>query len=693
MKYNVPLSTRSNDDPKLNYRSFSVRADESGAPASLDEENRSVEVVGATEAPVDVFDYERWEIVPEVLLMSGCEMPGNRQVPLLDTHNRFGGVGSVLGSYRDMKTEGDQLVGRVHFSTVEEAEGPFVKMREGHLTDFSAGYRPIESVWVPDGEKAVVKGRSYEGPVKVTTRWRIKELSICPIGADEMAKARSEKNQTTPDSRRKENEKMNKQLRAFLEKRGLSKDATDEQANEFYVRYLGSLQPGEQAPPTGNAPEVPDLEAERAEAARIERERVTEIRAMCQTHNCDDLADAMINDGITLDAARTQVLEHIGNNQPNLGHRGPITQGADERDKFRAAAQDSLIIRCGGILPENPAEGCRDLAGYSLREMARHCLRLANQPIGGNPLEMVGRAMMSSDFPLILANTANKMLFEGWDTAEETWRVWCGVGSVSDFKTHTLPRVSETDDLDEVPEHGEYKYGKRTEASESYTIATYGKLFAITRQAVINDDLGALTDIPRGHGESANRKVGDVAYAVLTANAAMGDGVALFHANHSNFVDNGSGAAPGVETIAAGILAMGTQKDLQAKRRLNIRPEYFLGPKALEGTTEVFFRSERFVDSNTAATDSAFAATRVNPYSGEYFTRVYDARLDDDDAAAWYLAARKGKTVTIFFLNGQQTPYMETKQGWTVDGVEYKVRIDVGGKAVDWRGLYMNDGN
>jgi phage major head subunit gpT-like protein len=247
--------------------------------------------------------------------------------------------------------------------------------------------------------------------------------------------------------------------------------------------------------------------------------------------------------------------------------------------------------------------------------------------------------------------------------------------------------------LEEVPEHGEYKYGKRTEASESYQIATYGKLFAITRQTIINDDLGALTDIPSAHGESAARKVGDVAYAVLTANAAMGDGVALFHAGHSNFIAGGSGAVPGVATIGAGILSMGTQKDLQDKRRLNIRPEFFLAPKALEGTAEVFFRSERFVDSDTVATDSSLSATRVNPYSGQYFTRVYDARLDDDDAAAWYLAARKGKTITVFFLNGQRTPFMETKQGWTVDGVEYKVRIDCGAKAVDWRGLYMNDGN
>jgi hypothetical protein len=93
------------------------------------------------------------------------------------------------------------------------------------------------------------------------------------------------------------------------------------------------------------------------------------------------------------------------------------------------------------------------------------------------------------------------------------------------------------------------------------------------------------------------------------------------------------------------------------------------------------------------ATDSSLAATRANPYAGAYFTRVYEPRLDDDDPAAWYLAAAKNKTIKAFFLNGVQKPYLDSKDGWSVDGVEYKVRIDVGAKAMDWRGLFLNDGN
>jgi peptidoglycan hydrolase-like amidase len=86
------------------------------------------------------------------------------------------------------------------------------------------------------------------------------------------------------------------------------------------------------------------------------------------------------------------------------------------------------------------------------------------------------------------------------------------------------------------------------------------------------------------------------------------------------------------------------------------------------------------------------ASTRQNPYAGSYFTRVYKARLDDSSITAYYFAGPKGKTVNVFFLNGVQRPYLEVQEGWKVDGVEYKVRIDCGAKAVDWRGLVKNPG-
>ncbi|WKZ34020.1 MAG: hypothetical protein QY316_06380 [Thermodesulfobacteriota bacterium] len=285
-------------------------------------------------------------------------------------------------------------------------------------------------------------------------------------------------------------------------------------------------------------------------------------------------------------------------------------------------------------------------------------------------MEMVGRALApeqhlatrtltTSDFPSILSNVANKMLFEGYETQEETWRIWCAPGSLPDFKPNTFAKASESDDLDEIAESDEYKYGKLTDAKETAKLATYGKLFRITRQAIINDDLGALTDIPYKHGEAAARKIGDIAYAVLTSNPQMGDGNPLFDAAHNNI---GTGGNPGETTLAEGIALMGLQKDLQGISNLNIRAQYFIAPLALEGAAETFFNSGQFAGDNKAA-------TRANPYAGTRFTRVYDPRLDADSSKTWYLAGPKGKTIKVFFLNGEQEPYLEEKEAWNMDGV------------------------
>lgn len=682
----------------LSFRCAPVERSEDGGPLSLDEASRSVSVVAATENPVEIFDYERWEVITEVLLMSGCMLPPSRQIPLFDTHNRFEGTKSVLGSARDLEIQGDRLMSRAHFSTVPEAEGPYIKVKERHLTDFSIGYRVLRATWVPAGETASIEGRSFKGPMRVATKWKPRELSVCPIGADEMAKVRANADRTVKSFQG--GSTMDPKLRSLLEQRGLAKDATDEEAWAFAATL--------EAPHERNTPPVQPANNDGISAAIAEeRTRSAEIDAMGKRFNCVELATQLRTEGKSIDHARAAIMDHLAKNPPldapAISYRAPLEFIADGRDKFRAATVDALILRSGlealRVSPgsraifEKPAVGAQDLMGYSLRELARECLRVCNQHSGGDPREMIGRALTTSDFPLILAAVANKSLEAGWETAEETWRAWCATGSVSDFKIHTAVRASEVSDLDEVPEDTEYKYGTRSEAQEQYSIATYGKLFSLSRQTIINDDLGALTDIPAAHGESAARKVADLPYAVLTANAAMGDGNALFIAAHDNLAAAPFNVPPTIAPIAEAIRAMGLQTDILGLRRLNIRPQYFLAPRTLEGSCEHFFKNGLWADEAVKGTpDEAYATTRVNPYAGTYFTRVYESRLDADSLTAYYFAAQKGKTVKIFFLNGIQTPYMETKQGWSVDGIEYKVRIDAGAKAVDWKGLYKNPG-
>ncbi len=588
------------------------------APATLNEEARTVEAVMSTEQPVKVWDWDHG-VVDEVLLMKGATYP--EQVPLLNDHDRWG-VEKVLGSVSGIRTEEECMIGTVGFSKVQDAQDAFTKVAEGHLTDFSIGYIVTKSVFVPEGEAQTIEGKTFEGPVKVSTEWEVKELSITPMGADDQAKARH-----------------------FMEARNMPK-------------------------PTENTPTKPEI-------IEQERTRTSEILGLGQEFDCITEAQDAIRSGVSVADFQKQVLHNVSEARKAPGFR--VEMGDTDQEKFRHAAEDALLFRSG--ISEDAKES-EDLASYNLRDMARECLRRSGIRPKGSPLEMIGRAMTSSDFPLILGNTANKSLLAGYDGEENTWKTWCGTGNASDFKTLSIVRPSEMADLDEIPEDDEYKYGSRDEAREQTQLATFGKLFKISRQAIINDDLGALTDIPRAHGEAASRKVSDVAYAVLTANSNMSDGVALFHATHKNLAD--PAGSPSITGLARAVAAMKVQKDIAGIRVLNIRPRFFIAPVALEGTCEQLFRSTL---EGTQAKPS-----QINPYAGKYFTRVYDPRLDLDSVKAWYLAGPKGKTVTLFFLNGNQKPFMETKNGWNVDGVEYKVRIDVAGKAVDYRALQKNAG-
>jgi hypothetical protein len=267
----------------------------------------------------------------------------------------------------------------------------------------------------------------------------------------------------------------------------------------------------------------------------------------------------------------------------------------------------------------------------------------------------------------------------GWDTQAATWVMWADdSGSVPDFKEGTLVRLSEFDDLDEMEEDGEYNYAKLSDIKESFKIGSYGKAIYLGRKMIINDDLGLLTDIPRAMGEAAARTVADTCYSALLTNPAMGDGKALFHADHNNIV-NITGVD--VDGIGKAVMALTSQKDAEGKRRLNIPPVFFLSPTAQFVSAEKFFASD-FI--GTAAEPNI-----KNPFGGTFTRerRIYEGRLDDDNTSVVYILGPKGKTIRVYFLNGNKTPFIDFRDDWNTDGRKGKVRIDVGAKAQDWRGM------
>lgn len=318
----------------------------------------------------------------------------------------------------------------------------------------------------------------------------------------------------------------------------------------------------------------------------------------------------------------------------------------------------------------------------TLRELARASLTERGVGVATyNPMQMIGMAFThsTSDFGNILLDVANKAILLGWEENEETFEKWTKKGQLSDFKTAHRVGLGAFPSLRKVREGAEYKYVTLDDKGETIALATYGELFSITRQAIINDDMNMLTDVPMKFGRAAKATVGDLVYAVLIDNEKMSDKKALFSVDHKNMITGGMD----VETISAGRTAMRQQKE--GERTLNIRPAFMLVPTTLEtqAIQVVKSGSVKGADVNSNI---------INPVR-DLAEIIAEPRLDDASEKDWYMASRQGSdTIEVAYLNGIDVPYIDQLEGFTSDGVTTKVRIDAGVAPVDYRGLLKVSG-
>jgi len=646
--------------------------------AQADDQSRSVPAALSSEVEVDRwFGKERLVHEADAIDLSRTD----DGLPMLFNHNSDLPIGVI----RDIEIQDRKLRGVLHFSNNAKASEVWGDVRDGFLKDISIGYR-IQK-WEEENDSDLIN----------VTRWMLHEASVVSVPADA----------TVGINRKLEGQRMSDTPKDT----GGDSAQDDDGLNvvDFKITRERNLKEG------------------KAKGMKQERKRISDIRAMFGPHldrgaEYADLMDECIDKGVPLERATAYLLDlYGGEHEPlttdfqqdehngsldrgttaDMGKparmKGNVSAGTDSLDKFLEGAERSIIAKAGLMSDKSEERDARssELGGMSLSELAREYLRVTNiNAAGMDKRAMVGAAFTrgiishgTSDFANLLENVANKAALIGFDEAEETWSTWCRSGSLPDFRQGSRVNMSTFGDLDIVYENGEYKYGTFSDLKETLTLVTYGKLFSISRQAIINDDVDAFSRIPRSMGRAANRKVGDLAYAVLTGNPTMNqDSTALFIAGHSNFVANGSGAAPSVATLETAFTAMATQTD-PAGNTLNIMPNYLIVPHALRGTAEVL-QSATYDPAGTAGT------LTPNTVQGR-FQVVADARLDSNDAAAWFLAGNQNvyDTVEVAFLDGNDAPYLESKDGWSQDGVEYKVRIDAVAAPLDFRALYMNDGN
>lgn len=396
--------------------------------------------------------------------------------------------------------------------------------------------------------------------------------------------------------------------------------------------------------------------------------------ALC--NECED------NTSCTFEDARGLLLDAMGKESAEPLTPVPATTTVDARDNFRAGVELALTARAGLAKDDSRNE----FRGMSLSEIAKSCAVHAGVDAVNSMrrLDYVGAAFShsSSDFPYLLENVMNKTLRAAYEEWPSTWQEWADTGEVSDFKQVSRVKLGSFNNLDLVRESGEFKEKTFGEEKETLQATTKGNIFAITRQAIINDDLSGFTRIATMLGRAARRTVNADVYAVLTANATMSDGVALFNASHNNLA--GSGTAISATSIGAGKLAMRSQKFATTDDAvLNIMPDILLVPAALEDAALTFITSE--------TDNSQSNSKKPNIYRGTLRV-ISDPTLDADSATAWYLLSSMNPIVEAVFLDGVQVPFLDSEEGFTVDGVRWKVRLDYGTDSIDFRGGYKNAG-
>lgn len=426
-----------------------------------------------------------------------------------------------------------------------------------------------------------------------------------------------------------------------------------------------------------------------ADILAIDAKRRSDIRAEFKPwmghEGMTELLATLENDiNCTVDAANLKILAKLAEGAtPIQGRNIPEIHFVDRNKEFKAAATDALLMRAG-LNVKDPSPMARDIQSMSIVGIAENYLKMQGKSsINMSPTAIIKAAHTTSDFPLLLANTLGKSLTMGYENEPSTHMQWTGEKEAPDFRPQSMITLSEAPALEEVREAGEYTHGSFGESAESFSIKTYGRLFAITRQAEINNQLGDFINQAAAFGASSRRKEADLVYAKLLSSTSMSDGNPLFHASHGNLAS--SGTALSVTSLALARAAMRKQKGINSLQYIDPVPRFLIVPVALETVAEQLVAS---------LVDPSKSNDTTNVQWVRNLTVVADPRLDDDSEVSWYLAASPSQIdgIVRVYLTGEQRPYYEVNDEFERDVTSIKARLDFAVGTIDFRAMYKNPG-
>ena len=590
---------------------------------------------------------------PVVIDLAGLAVPSQAR-PIRFGHDPLSGVGHT----DSIRVEAGQLVATGVISRDTSAAKEVVaSSRNGFPWQASVGASVEEFEFIKDNQKATVNGQELTGPVNVVRKATLGEISFVDLGADGRTSASIAARQNKEPS-------------------VMADDPTT--SNPTPSPIIATEQTPEQV---------------RA-AALAETARIAAVRKVCGGKHSEIEAQAIRDNW---DATRTE-LEVLRASRPKApAIHAPdtsVTSEVLEAACFQSAKLEGIEKVCSTQAIEIAAKrfqgglGLQELLfeaaianGYTGRTF-RDSRRVLEAAFGRG----IEAGMTTIDVGGILSNVANKFLLEGFFSVERVWRSICAVRNVSDFKTVTSYRLVGKDQYEQVAPGGELKQGTLGEETYTNKADTYGLLLSIDRRDIINDDLGAITTVPRKLGRGSGLKINDVFWTAFMNNAAF------FAVGNKNFI-SGADTALGIDGLTKGEVTFMDLVDSDGKPT-GVMPSILLVPTALSAVGTQLYKSVEMRDT-TANTKFPVA----NPHQGKFRIEVSrylsNALYTGNSAKAWYLLADPSDlpVIEMAFLNGQEAPTIETSDAdFSQLGVRMRGYHDFGVALQDPRGGVKSKG-
>lgn len=561
----------------------------------------------------------------------------------------------------------------------------------------SIGAAVVDAEFVPNGQSITVNGRTLAGPLHVVRQAILKEISFVDSGADPATSARiaaQHKEQAVMDDTSTTHQDPTQQDAGQTDgdATGSANTTTASSATQQAAQEPTAPKPQTttastiQASASGDDPLRQMRQQMAAETRRIEA-----IRKVCAGKHPDIEAKA-IEEGWDESRTELHVLRASRPQVPAVSSR-PRNASPQVFEAVALMASGLPHSRIEATYAEAVLEAADKLRGVGIQEF---CELASGQQLPRFRRDASGwlqAAFSTASLPGILSNIANKMLLEGYNYVEDAWRSIAKIASVNDFKEHTRYRMTGAFQFQQVGPDGELKHGQLGEQSFRQKADTHGIMFALTRQMIINDDMGAFTDIPRQIGMGAAEAIADAVWGLWLSNPSQSDGKAFFHADHKNYLA-GADTALTVDGLTDAEVTFGKQVKPNGKP-LGIRPSLLLVPTALKVPAEMLMKSVNLNETTTANKPKP----STNPHVGKFevVSSVYLSNPTFTGASdkAWYLLADPNRlpAIEVAFLNGVDRPTVEkTDADFNTLGVMFRGYIDFGVKEQDHRGALKMKG-